>query len=160
MSINLDRMTALGWREWVAFPDWGIDYLKAKVDTGARTSSLHVRNLEYFEKDGAGWARFTVFPWQKSSKETLRVEAPVASYKEVKSSSGCLEKRPVVIARIIVAERELEAELTLTNRSTMGFRMLLGRAVLKKNFLILPGQSYLGGKPPKEVRQKNRGIEG
>ncbi len=76
--------TAVGWREWISFPQWEIDYLKVKVDTGARTSSLHVRELEYFERDGASWARFTVYPWQKSSKDSKRIEARVTSYKNVK----------------------------------------------------------------------------
>ncbi|MDA3956262.1 RimK/LysX family protein [Oceanispirochaeta sp.] len=157
MKKDFSDLIALGWREWISFPDWEVSNIKVKVDTGARTSSLHVGELEYFEKDSKSWVSFDIYPWQKTSRENIQISAPVTSFKYVKSSSGCQEKRPVIIARLIIAGQEIMTELTLTNRSTMGFRMLLGRGAIKKHFMVIPGKSYLGGKPPIEIRRKNRG---
>ena len=157
MKTSLSNLTAVGWREWVSFCDWQIDYIKVKVDTGARTSSIHVSNLEYFDKDNQTWIRFLVHPWQENSKDSVSVESRVISQKEVRSSSGCLELRPVVRTTLIVAGQKIQADLTLTNRSQMGFRMLLGREALRKGFLVIPGQSYLGGKPDRSIILKNRG---
>lgn len=157
MKKNLNQLTAIGWREWISFPEWNIDHMKVKVDTGARTSSLHVSKIVYFEKDSQQWIHFIVHPWQESSKETIKVAAPVTAYKEVRSSSGFLEKRPVVRTSLSVAGQRIAADITLTNRSQMGFRMLLGREAIRRNFLVIPGQSYLGGKPEKQIILKNRG---
>ncbi|MDC7239584.1 MAG: RimK/LysX family protein [Spirochaetales bacterium] len=155
MKKDLSKLTAIGWREWVSFPEWGVDNIKAKVDTGARTSSLHAGNLKYFEENGVQRVSFNLSPWQRSSKDKVRVSADVVGFKTVKSSSGCEEERPVVRTTVLVAGRELMAELTLTNRSKMGFRMLLGRAAMKK-FMVIPGSSYMGGRPDAETRKKNR----
>jgi hypothetical protein len=147
----------IGWREWVDFPLWAVNHIKAKVDSGARTSSLHADNLEFFKKDGKDMVRFVVQPWQRSTKDPVNVEMPVHAMREIRSSSGQAEKRPVIITKIKVAEKIYDAEITLTNRDLMGFRMLLGRELLRGRFLINPGQSYLGGRPPKAIRDRNRG---
>lgn len=159
MKNSFSNLIAIGWREWVSFPDWGIDYLKVKVDTGARTSSLHVKDLEYFEQDSISWVKFFAYPWQESVKNKVRISAPVLSHRNVKSSSGCLERRPVILAKLKIADQEIETEITLTNRSTMGFRMLLGRSAIRNHFMVIAGKSYLGGKPSSEIRKKNRGAE-
>ena len=151
----LETLIPIGWREWASFPDWGIEYIKAKIDSGARTSTIHVDDLVYFDKNNASWVRFKISPWQKSKKDQVNIEAPVHSMKEIRSSSGCLEKRPVVVAKLEMAGRSLDVELSLTNRNKMGFRMLLGREALNGNFSIVTGKSYLCGKPPKEIRQRN-----
>ncbi|QEN09412.1 hypothetical protein EXM22_16030 [Oceanispirochaeta crateris] len=151
----LNKLTPIGWREWASFPDWGIDYIKVKIDSGAKTSSIHVDDLVYFEKENTSWVRFKVSPWQKSNEDQMTVESPVHSQREIRSSSGYLEKRPVVVVLLKVAGKVLEVELSLTNRSKMGFRMLLGREALNGNFQIITGKSYLSGKPPKEIRQMN-----
>lgn len=158
MKKIFSDLIVIGWREWVSFPEWGIDHLKVKVDTGARTSSLHVRDLKYFEKDSKPWVQFYVYPWQESTKNKVLVSTPVVSHRNVKSSSGCLEKRPVILAKLKISDQEIEIELTLTNRSTMGFRMLLGRAAMRNHFMVIAGKSYLGGRPSPEVRKKNRGV--
>ncbi len=146
----------LGWREWVALPDWDVAHMKAKVDTGARTSSLHAFGLEWFDRDGSPWIRFEVHPWQRSTADSVVAEAAVVATRDVKSSSGEVEHRPVVHTSVVLAGRPVTAEVTLTRRDEMGFRMLVGREALRNRFLIDPGVSYLGGRPDKSVRRRNR----
>lgn len=155
-SPGESELTTLGWREWVALPDWSVPYLKAKVDTGARTSTLHAFNLERFERDDQEWIRFEIHPWQRSSGDGVAVEAPVLDNRRVKSSSGDVEFRPVIQATIVTAGVSSKIELTLTRRDEMGFRMLLGRQALRKRFIVNPAASYLGGRPPRVVRRQNR----
>jgi hypothetical protein len=155
---NTLELTTIGWREWISFPEWGIEAVKVKVDTGARTSSLHVMDMTFFEKDSRQWVQFIVHPWQETAADAVSVTAPVITYKEVRSSSGCLQKRPVIRTRIVVAHRKIAVDITLTNRSEMGFRMLLGRAAIRNRFMVIPGKSYLGGRPSLEIRDKNRGV--
>ena len=147
----------LGWREWVALPDWDVAHMKAKVDTGARTSSLHAFGLEWFDRDGSPWVRFEVHPWQRSTADSVIAEAPVVATRDVKSSSGDVEHRPVVHTSVVLAGRPVTAEVTLTRRDEMGFRMLIGREALRHRFLVDPGVSYLGGRPDRSVRRRNRG---
>jgi hypothetical protein len=148
----------LGWREWVALPDWGVPHLKAKVDTGARTSSLHAFDLERFELDGAEWVRFTVHPWQRTTVDEVVAEALVDSWRPIRSSSGKVDERPVVRTTVVLAQTPVEAEVTLTRRDEMGFRMLIGREAIRSRFLVDPGVSYRGGRPDKATRQRNRGA--
>ena len=154
-SRRADR-PVLGWREWVGLPHWGITHLKAKVDTGARTSSLHTFDLEWFERDGKPWVRFEIHPWQRSTVDAVVAEAAVESTRDIRSSSGEIDHRPVVRAPLFIAGRDVDAEITLTRRDEMGFRMLIGREALRGRFLVDPGVSYRGGRPPKDVRLKNR----
>lgn len=158
MEKKISEYTPIGWREWIMFPDWDYFTIKVKVDTGARTSSLHVVNLKYFEREAKRWVTFEIYPWQKSKEDKIKVSAPVKFFKNVKSSSGCMEKRPVIMAKLKISDKIIETELNLSNRSTMGFRMLLGRAAIKKEFIVLPGRSYLGKKPNSEIRKRNRGV--
>ena len=148
--------SVLGWREWVSLDGWAVPHLKAKVDTGARTSSLHAFDLDYFERDGADWVRFEVHPWQRSASDAVPVEAPIVELRKIKSSTGDVQRRPVVLAAVSIAGERHEIEVTLTNRDEMGFRMLLGRQALRGRFLVDPGSSYRGGRPPKSVRLLNR----
>jgi hypothetical protein len=157
--MPVENSTVIGWREWVALPEWGVEYIKVKVDTGARTSSLHASYLAFFEKDNMRWVRFVINPWQDSRDNAVTVEAPVLSMRNVRSSSGVSEQRPVVLAAIDVAGTTITAELTLTNRDKMGFRMLLGREAIRGRFIVNPGRSYFGGRPEKEIRRKNRGRD-
>lgn len=149
----------LGWREWVALPDWEVPHLKAKIDTGARTSSLHAFGLEWFDRHGSPWVRFEIHPWQRSIADAVIAEAAVVATRDVKSSSGEVEHRPVVQTSVVLAGRAVTAEITLTRRDEMGFRMLVGREALRKRFVVDPGVSYLGGRPDKSVRRRNRGDE-
>lgn len=146
----------LGWREWVSLPEWDVHYLKAKVDTGARTSSLHAFDLEWFERDGHPWVRFEIHPWQRSTTDSVVAEAAVVSTRDIRSSSGTVDHRPVVRTQVGLAATTVDAEITLTRRDDMGFRMLIGREAIRRRFVVDPGRSYLGGRPPKDVRLRNR----
>lgn len=149
-------MTVLGWREWVGLPDWQVEHLKAKVDTGARTSSLHAFALHWFDRDSKPWVRFEIHPWQRSTDDARTVEAPVIGTRDIRSSSGEVEHRPVVRAALTIAGVTLPAEVTLTRRDEMGFRMLIGREALRRRFVVDPARSYAGGRPAREVRRRNR----
>ena len=146
----------LGWREWVSLADWDVAHLKAKVDTGARTSSLHAFDLEWFDRGGEPWVRFEVHPWQRSTADAVVAEAAVTSTRDIRSSSGDVDHRPVVHTTLVLAGTPVDAEVTLTRRDEMGFRMLIGREAVRGRFLVDPGNSYLGGRPPKDVRLRNR----
>jgi hypothetical protein len=150
----------VGWREWVSLPEWGVPHVKAKIDTGARTSSLHAFGLEWFDRAGTPWVRFEIHPWQRSTSDAIVAEAAVVATRDVKSSSGDVEHRPVVHASLVLAGRQQTAEVTLTRRDEMGFRMLVGREALRHRFVVDPGVSYLGGRPDRSIRRRNRGDAG
>ncbi len=137
----------VGWREWLAIPDLGIDAIKAKVDTGARSSALHAFNIERFEQDGSEWVRFAVHPMQRNNRKTVYCEAPIHDERTVRSSGGHETDRIVIRTRIELLGERFAIDLTLTNRDAMGFRMLLGREATRRRFLVDPGRSYLGGRP-------------
>lgn len=147
----------IGWREWVALPGWGVDHTKAKIDTGARTSSLHAFDLEWFERDDDSWVRFEIHPWQRSTHDPVTVEATVHDTRDIRSSSGRIERRPIVRTVVRIAGIDVESEITLTRRDEMGFRMLIGREALRRRFTVDPGRSYIGGRPASSIRRKNRG---
>ena len=149
-------LAVVGWREWVALPDWGVPWTKAKIDTGARTSAMHAFDLESFEREGVPWIRFVVHPWQRSASDGVPVEAPLVGSKEVRSSSGAASSRPVVHTSIRLAGVATDVDITLTRRDEMGFRMLVGRQALRGRFVVDPARSYAGGKPPIDTRRRNR----
>jgi len=157
MSKSTHSNTLAGWREWVQLPDVGIPWIKAKLDTGAQTSSLHAYAITEFDRDGADWVRFTVRPWQESTEDEAVVECPVHDRRRVRSSSGHVQDRFVVLMRVILVGREVLAEVTLSNRDQMGFRMLIGREALRHGFDVSSAKSFLGGRAPKSTRRRNRG---
>jgi hypothetical protein len=133
----------VGWREWIALPALGIDAIKVKIDTGARSSSLHAFDVEEFDRDGARWVRFVVHPLQRDVKTTLQAEAPVLEFRHIRSSSGHTTHRPVVSIEIELDGQRWPIELTLAARDEMGFRMLLGREAVRGRFVVDPGRSYV-----------------
>lgn len=147
----------VGWREWIALPDWGVPSIKAKVDTGARTSALHAFDVETLERDGTAWARFAIHPWQDSARDEVVVEAPLLERRRVRSSSGAARLRPVVLTTIVLAGRSLTIEITLTRRDEMGFRMLIGRQALRRRFVVDPARSFVGGRPPRDGARRDLG---
>lgn len=149
--------TVAGWREWVALPDLDVPWVKAKLDTGARSSSIHAFDIEEFERDGSPWVSFAIHPWQRSDVDIHRAELPLFDRRAIRSSTGHEEDRLVVRTRITVVGHDLDAELTLANRDEMGFRMLVGREALRGLVLVDPGRSYIGGRPKRATRRKNRG---
>lgn len=136
----------VGWREWVDLPDLCDSQIKAKIDTGARTSALHAFGLRVFERDGSTLARFEIHPRQRSAEPSYTVEVPVRAFRTVRSSTGHRERRPVIATRARLGDHEFGIELTLTSRDAMGFRMLLGRAAVRRRFWVDPGRSYLAGR--------------
>lgn len=154
---NSHSNTPTGWREWVSLPDVGVDWVKAKIDTGARTSSLHAFDIVEFEREGEEWVRFRVKPWQESNEDATIVACPVHDRRHVRSSSGHSEERIVVLLAVRLIDHTIVAEVTLTNRDEMGFRMLIGREALRQGYLVDPARSFLGGRAPREVRRRNRG---
>jgi hypothetical protein len=147
-----------GWREWVSLPDLGVPWIKAKLDTGARSSAIHAFDLEEFTRNGATWVRFSVHPWQRTSDEAVDVELPVHDRRAVRSSSGHADERYVVLMDVRLLDRVITTEMTLSRRDEMGFRLLIGREALRQGFLVDAGRSYVGGRPKRAVRRKNRGV--
>lgn len=150
--------TLTGWREWASLPGIGVPWIKAKIDTGAQTSALHAGNITPFERDGADWVRFTVQPWQEGTLDEVEVELPIHDRRTVRSSSGHTQDRLVVVMDLGLVGRTVMAEVTLTDRDEMVFRMLIGREALKQGYIVDSGASFLGGKPPAKTRRRNRGI--
>jgi len=145
----------IGWREWVALPKLGINFIKPKVDTGARSSALHAFDVEEFVKAGSRWVRFRAHPIQRTTSVTAYAEAEVLEYRSVTSSGGHKSRRPVILTEIEIRGQRWQIELTLANRDTMGFRMLLGREAIRGRFLVDPGRSFYGGKP---FKRRGRGT--
>jgi len=144
MQVNpKNGKTVLGWREWVGLSDLGIDKIKAKIDTGARTSTLHAFDLEIIENKNKRMARFKIHPLQRNSKLFVECLADIIDERDVTDSGGHLERRLVIKTMLKIGNEHFPIEMTLTNRDNMRFRMLLGRTALKPHFIVDPARSFL-----------------
>lgn len=145
------ELTTVGWREWIYFPDLGLPCIKAKVDTGARTSCLHAFSVEPFTKEEKLWVRFGIHPNQDDTDTEVFCEAEVIDERIVTDSGGHKEKRYVISTDILLGNNQRwSIEFTLTNRDTMKFRMLLGRTAMEQRIIVKPDASFILGKPEQE----------
>jgi len=134
-----------GSKEWCSLPQLDIAAVRARVDSGAKTSSIHAFNIEPFTRDSKQWVRFDLHPLQKSRRATIRCEAPVVDRRTIRSSNGSSEKRFVIRTPMTINGATWDIELTLTNRDAMGFRMLLGREAMSGRILVDSEAEYLFG---------------
>ncbi len=135
----------VGWREWLALPDLGLTWIKVKVDTGARTSALHAGQICFFEKDSADWVQFHLRPPAGSDTPGKLCKARIIEFREVTDSGGNSERRAVIRSTMQIGGYRAPIDITLTDRSTMRFSMLLGRTALPKDAFVLPRRSFLHG---------------
>jgi len=136
----------LGWREWCALPDLGIPAIKAKVDTGAKTSALHTFRIEPFTRKGIPWVRFYVHPIQRNEDVVRECTAPVLDERQVSDSGGHRETRYIIETVVEIGQEARRIEMSLTNRDTMRFRMLLGRTAMTGNVAVCPEKSFINGR--------------
>jgi hypothetical protein len=146
-----DQKTIVGWRECLQLKDLGVDHIVAKVDTGAKTCALHAFYIDEFERDAQPWIRFGLHPRRETDTVEVHCEARIKERRDVTDSGGHLENRYVIDTTLVIGADTFSAEMTLTNRDTMRYRMLLGRNALRRGFLVDPGKSFLLGKEPTTV---------
>lgn len=146
----MTALPLLGWREWVALPELNIRDIKAKIDTGARSSALHAFALEPYRKGGERWVMFAIHPKQKRTDIIIECHAPIKDRRLVTDSGGHKQRRYVIESSLLLGQSLIKAELTLTNRDNMQFRMLLGRTAMMGRFIIDPSASYVQGIPQLE----------
>jgi len=137
------RLVTIGWREWVVFPELWDGAIKAKIDTGARTSAIHAFHIRPFTRGGESFVRFDIHPVQHRRNPEISCVAPVLDRRVVTSSNGQRERRYIIASRIRIGEKSWPVEISLTNRDEMGFRVLIGRQALRGRVLVDPGRSYV-----------------
>ncbi len=148
-------MIEIGWREWVSLPDLNVPAIKAKIDTGAKTSALHAFFVEPYNDNGRDMVRFGLHPLQNRDDIEIICEYPVKDYRQVSDSGGHQEMRYVIETDVVLGNRSWPIEMTLTNRDSMKFRMLLGRTAMN-GIVVCPDRSFLFGRPKDTVNQKVR----
>ncbi len=146
-KITIDRQNIIGWKEWFSLTCLGLPAIKAKIDTGAKTSSLHAFDIESFYIEGVEYVKFYIHPLQKNKVMQKICIAPVVERRMVCDSGGKKEKRFVIKSKLQIGKKELEIEITLANRDSMAFRMLLGRDAIKQaNMVVDTARAFVQGK--------------
>jgi hypothetical protein len=148
----------VGWAEWIAIPELDIPYIAAKIDTGARTSCLHTFCVEPFKKDGENWLRFGLHPIKGNSEVEVWRELKALEQRNVTDSGGHTEERWVVEVDLAIGGNTYRAEMTLTNRDNMAYRMLLGRTAMKDAIRVNPGGKWLCGQPKLADREQSHQV--
>jgi hypothetical protein len=148
----MHELPLIGWREWLALPQLELPALKVKIDTGARSSSLHVDTIEEYARDGVTWLRFAVATGRRGAA-TVQCEAPACARREVTDSGGHVTNRWFIRTMVRLAGVEWESEINLTNRRNMLFPMLLGRTALGGRFRVDPSLSYACGRLRRRVQR-------
>ena len=156
MTSTIPLPRTAGWREWIALPDLGVSAIKAKLDTGARTSAVHAFDVETYEKNGQAWVRFSIHPLQKDDLTAIPCDALLVDRRMVTNPGGRREQRLIVETTLALGGEAWPIELSLTDRDEMGMRMLLGRTAMKKRLVVDPARSYVLGKRKRKQRKSRR----
>jgi hypothetical protein len=136
---------SIGWRERVSLPDFEVEGIKVKIDSGAQTSSIHAFRPRFSQRDDGEWVSFEIHPRRRSRKDAVRVSAKVLTHRWIRSSNGKRELRPVIMTTMSLGGAVFKAEMTLANRHLMAYRMILGRSAMRGRFMVDPGKSYIFG---------------
>lgn len=144
----------IGWREWACLPELDISAIKVKIDSGAKTSSIHAENLSFSKSKGKEFVRFDLYPLQKNKRKKVRTRSEVIDWRTVRSSNGQAHKRPVIETDLCLGPYCFPIEVTLADRDLMGFRMLLGRKAIEKRYLIDVQKSFLQETANQVVKKK------
>ena len=153
MALTPSKRPAAGWREWVALPELGIPAIKAKLDSGARSSALHAFDLRRGVDPDGDFVEFAVHPLQRDIRHTVHARARLLGERWVRSSTGRRTFRPVISTRLVLGGQSWPIELTLVRRDLLGFRMLIGREALRRRLVVDPGRSFLAGEPVLAVEE-------
>lgn len=143
--MSIDNSRIVGWREWASLPTLGIPFIKAKIDTGAKTSALHAYDLEIITIDGKEYAKFFIHPLQRNDSVSIEAVAKIVDKRIIRSSNGQKEERLVIRSPIKIGNHSLDIDITLTNRDIMHHRMLIGREAMT-SILVNPTKTYCQGK--------------
>lgn len=158
VSSSDTQRQIFGWREWVSLPSLGITSIKAKLDTGAKTSALHALDLNTFLVDGQQWIRFRVHPLQKDDTTFVVCQAPLSDHRWVTNPGGMRERRYVISTSLQIGSSCWPIQLGLTDRDAMGFRMLVGREAMRGRMMVDPQASFLAGKKPARAVSRNSKV--
>ena len=153
------RKRAAGWREWVSLPSIGVGSIKAKLDTGARTSALHAFNIETYWSDGELWARFFVHPYQKNDAREIACDARIEDIRIVSNPGGRRQRRLVIRTDVRLGDETWPIDLSLTDRDEMGFRLLIGRTAMHGNLIVDPDHSYMLGKRKRKKKKRKKKLK-
>lgn len=144
--LDSSAMQVIGWREWVALPELNVRKIKAKIDTGARSSSIHAFDVETYHENEIERVRFSIHPMQTRDDIFIDADVPILERRLVKSSNGEVSQRIVIRTTLMIRKQPMQVDLTLANRDAMGFRMLVGREAIRTRFLVDSGASFLAGR--------------
>lgn len=150
------QLPIAGWNETASLPEFSVNAVRVKLDTGAKTSALHAYNVTPFDKKGVPWVKFEIHPLQNNDSVIVECTAPLMDERYIKSSNGQKEKRYIICSLIKIGDYEWPIEITLTNRDEMNYRMLLGRKAMQNRLLVDPHRTHLLSKPYRQKKRASR----